>query len=79
MAVEATGLVSFILSTQWSQARLHAKVANIIWQWPKIEAALLKASPGDCFPIPFAFDDKELEPKKINYEAARKAAARAKP
>lgn len=79
MAIEATGLVCFILSKQWCQARLHEKVANILWQWPKIEVALLNARPGDCFPVPFAFNDDALEQKKINYEAARKANVRAKP
>jgi hypothetical protein len=78
VAVQDSGLICFILSQRWTKARLHQQMANILWQWPKIEVALKNAGPGDCFPVPFEFDDKPLEEKKINYEAARKAAV-AKP
>lgn len=76
LAVQDSGFVCFMLSYQWTIARLHQQTANILWQWPKIEQALDGASPGDCYPVPFTFDDKPLEKKSINYAAVRRASAR---
>ena len=74
MAIHDAGLICFLLSSQWTWARLNRQVANIVWQWPKIEKALETVSQRECFLVPFTFDDKPLEIKKINYEAVKSIA-----
>jgi hypothetical protein len=72
-AIHATGLISFVLDWRWTQVRKHEQAANIIFWWPRIEAAAEASSPGDCWPVPFAFDSSPLEKKIIAYDKAAKA------
>ena len=73
LAVQASGLVCFILSKKWTQARRHEQAANILFWWPQIEKALENSNPGDCWPIPFEFERKNLIAKKIAYDQAARS------
>jgi PIN like domain len=73
VAVGRSGLICVILSKQWSQSQLHEQAANLLFWWPRIEAALNASKAGDCWPVPFAFDRSTLTQKTIDYTSAAKA------
>ena len=72
-AVRETGLVCFVLSKAWTQARRHEQAANILFWWPRIELALEQSKPGDCWPVPNKFDASMLVRKVIDYDKAKRA------
>jgi PIN like domain len=73
LAIRETGLISFVLSQPWTQAKKHEQAANIIYWWPRIQTAIEQSNPGDCWPVPFEFDSSEIKKKVINYEKAIKS------
>ena len=74
VAIRESGLVSIILADAWVQSKKYEQAANLIFWWPKIEAVLENAKPGDCWRIPFKFDKKlDLQYKKIDYDKAVRA------
>jgi hypothetical protein len=76
IAIRDTGLVSVVLSWQWTQAKRHEQAANIIYWWPKIQTAIESSVSGDCWPVPFLFDKSELNRKVIAYDKAAQAISR---
>ena len=73
VAIRDTGLISVVLSKDWTKAKRHEQAANIIFWWPRLEQALENSGPGDCWPLPFSFDQQPLNKKVINYEKAAEA------
>ena len=73
LAIKDTGLTTFVLHKDWTHARKHEQAANILYWWPRIEEAAKTSNPGDCWPIPFAFDKTPLAKKTIQYDKAARA------
>lgn len=72
-AIKQCGLVSVVLSDQWSHQKRGWQAANVMFWWSRIELALKEATPGDCFLVPPAFEKGSLEKKVIAYDKASKA------
>ena len=77
VAVRDAGLISIILSSSWAREKKHIQAANLLFWWPKIEAALIEAAPRDCLRVPYAFDKTgQIEKKIIDFDAAARAIGR---
>jgi hypothetical protein len=79
-AIRDAGLVGVFLSPQWAEAKRHAQAANLLWWWPRIEAAFKTSQPGQCWRVPYEFGEgAKLVDITPNYAKAASAKEREGP
>ena len=76
-AILESRVVVVVMAPPWQNSKRHQQAASLIWHWPAIEAALLTASDGDCWRVPFAFGSSTIEKVSVNYAKAIQAGKKA--
>ena len=72
-AIAETGLRLIILPSQWVRQRKHAQIAFLFYWWPRIEAAIASAKPGQCLKVPWSWTEgQELVRQSVDLQRAQK-------
>lgn len=71
-AIADAGMMVVYLPPRWANSVRHLQAAHLIYNWPKIEAALSTAKAKDVLKVPFNFANAPIEKIPVDYDKAQK-------
>jgi hypothetical protein len=72
VALIESGVVGVFLSSQWAEAKRHAQASQLLWCWPRIDAAFAASKPRQYWKVPYDFGEgAKIEEVSLNYLQAR--------